>query len=339
MQPTLRLLRWIAAGLALTLAPVLDPVLATSRPALARTLEVGEGRAFASLGDAARAAGDGDTVLIRAGTYFGCAVWKAARLTIAGEGPATVVSDAACDGKAAFVIQGDDATVRDLTLTRVRAEDGNGAGIRAEGRNLLVERVAFVNNQRGILAGDQPGGRIQVVASEFAANGNPGDSRPSPALAIGQVALLEVRDSYFHDARAGSAILSGAARTVVADSRFSASGDPAPIHVTGPVELRGNRFELLPGAGDRVAVLLTGGGEAVVTGNQLASSGEAAFLVQDWRDGDPVLTGNQIPPGSQEVTTAGALMHQAKATARSGVDGVRDVLRAARRELRAVLNR
>ena len=329
MQTTPRLLRWIAASLALAMAG----------PAMGRTLEVGEGRAFASPGDAAREAGDGDTVLIRAGTYFGCAVWKAARLTIAGEGPATIVSDAACDGKAAFVIQGNDATVRDLTLTRVRVEDGNGAGIRAEGRNLLVERVAFVNNQRGILAGDQPEGRIQVVASEFAANGNPGDSRPSPALSVGQLALLEVRDSHFHDARAGPAILSGAARTVVVGSRFSASGDPAPIHVTGSVELRGNRFELAAGGGVRAAILLTGQGDAIVAGNQLAGSGGPVSLVQDWRGGDPALSGNQLQAGASEVTTNGVLAHQAKAVARSGLNAARDLARAAKRELKAALGR
>ena len=329
MQTTPRPRRWIAAGL----------VLAMAAPATGRTLEVGEGRAFASPGDAAREAGDGDTVLIRAGTYFNCAVWRARNLTIAGEGPATVVSDAACDGKAAFVIQGDDATVRDLTLTRVRVDDGNGAGIRAEGRNLLVERVAFVNNQRGILAGDQPEGRIQVVASEFAANGNPGDGRPSPALAIGRLAVLEVRDSRFHDARAGSAILSGASRTVIVDSSFSASGDPAPVHVTGPAELRGNRFELMAGEGACVAVLLTGQGDAVLVGNGLAGAGGPAYLVQDWRDGALSLSGNSLPAGAAEVTTDGALLHQAKATARSGVDAARDVLRAARRELKAALGR
>ena len=108
---------------------------------------------------------------------------------------------------------------------------------------------------------------------------------------------------------------------------------------TGPAELRGNRFELLPGAGDRAAILLTGRGEAVVTGNQLESSGESASLVRDWRAGDPTVAGNRVSAGNQEGTTAGALMHQTKATARSGVGGVRDILRAARRELKAALGR
>jgi hypothetical protein len=38
-----------------------------------------------------------------------------------------------CQGEALFVITGDDATVRDLTLAR--APDGNGAGIRMEGQD------------------------------------------------------------------------------------------------------------------------------------------------------------------------------------------------------------
>ena len=61
--------------------------------------------------------------------------------------------------------------MRNLTLTRARVPDGNGAGIRAEGRNLLVERVRFIDNQNGILAADQPEGELIVRDSEFVRNG------------------------------------------------------------------------------------------------------------------------------------------------------------------------
>src|SRR5258708_26983509 len=54
-------------------------------------------------------------------------------------GADVVITDKACQGKALFVITGDDVSVRNLTFTRARVPDGNGAGIRAEGVNLRVE--------------------------------------------------------------------------------------------------------------------------------------------------------------------------------------------------------
>ena len=43
-------------------------------------------------------------------------------------------------------------TIRNLTLTRARVADFNGAGIRAEGGDLTIEHVRFIDDQDGILA-------------------------------------------------------------------------------------------------------------------------------------------------------------------------------------------
>ena len=45
------------------------------------------------------------------------------------------------------------------------------AGIRAEGKDLLIEGVRFVNNQNGILFAGVPGGSLIVRDSEFLRNG------------------------------------------------------------------------------------------------------------------------------------------------------------------------
>src|SRR5487761_2787938 len=118
----------------------------------AATLDVGPGKTYSSPSKAIAAAHDGDTVLIAPGTYFDCAFVHQNNLTIAGSGPnaAAVLTDKACAGKALLVIDGNDVTVRNLTLTRIRVPDGNGAGIRAEGGNLTVDHVSFINNQDGI---------------------------------------------------------------------------------------------------------------------------------------------------------------------------------------------
>ncbi len=313
--------------------------LLAAAPAAARTLVVGPGEPFAAPADAARAVQDGDTVLIRAGTYYGCASWRASGITVAGEGPDTVLSDAACEGKAAFVVSGNDVTVRDLTLTRVRVPDGNGAGIRAEGRNLQVERVRFINDQRGILVGGQPGSILRVLSCEFSEIGSPDDPRPSPAVAVGATERLEVRDSAFRDARTGNAITSDAASTVVVGNRIAAAGNPPAIQVSAAAEVSANRFELTAGEGQRAAILLTGSGAAEIRDNRLVNNGDPAALVLDWSDGDPVLAGNTVPPSDTEITTSGVLTHKARSTARSGVDAMRGLLGSAKRHIKAAMGR
>ena len=99
-------------------------VILAAGPGRAATLKVGPQAEIRSLQQAARQAQDGDTVELAPGEYFECASWQANGLTIAGPAdPATpaVVSDAACEGKAAFIIRGDGVTLRDITFTRVPA--------------------------------------------------------------------------------------------------------------------------------------------------------------------------------------------------------------------------
>ena len=138
--------------------------------ASAAVLQVGPGRADDLPSAAAAAAEDGDTVEIAPGSYFDCAIWRASGLTIIGAGPGVEITDKACGGKAAFVIQGDGVTVRNLGFARIRVADGNGAGIRAEGRDLSVIASRFDNNQVGILASGTAG-TLRISGSTFTANG------------------------------------------------------------------------------------------------------------------------------------------------------------------------
>jgi hypothetical protein len=81
---TIRFRNWLAAGL------LAIPCLFASNPrspALAATLEVGPGKTYTQPSAAAAAAHDGDRIVIAAGSYFDCAVWKANTLTIEGAGP------------------------------------------------------------------------------------------------------------------------------------------------------------------------------------------------------------------------------------------------------------
>jgi hypothetical protein len=140
-----------------------------------RVLKVGFGEAFSVPSAAAASAETGDIVEITSGTYDDCAVWpaQAGSITIraAGNEP-VVVTGQVCDHKALFVIKADNVLVSGITFTGATSPDHNGSAIRAEGRNLTVERSRFVDNEEGILAASQADSTITIRGSYFKGNGN-----------------------------------------------------------------------------------------------------------------------------------------------------------------------
>ena len=249
--------RYAAAAAALLLA---------SGVAEARTLEVGPGRAYATPSAAGAAARDGDIVSIAPGEYFDCVIWTAPNLTIRGEGAAdkVLITDKACQGKALFVITGANTTVRNLTLTRARVPDGNGAGIRQEGPNLQVEGVRFVNNQNGILTSDNPDSRIVIRNSEFVRNGsceNAGGC--AHGVYTGKIAFLRVEGSRFFNTRQGHHIKSRAAATEVENNDIQDGPDGTASYEIdipngGAVLVRGNTMQKGPNSENRTAAVMVG---------------------------------------------------------------------------------
>lgn len=140
--------------LLLTLA-LLALLIGTAR---ADTLRVGPGRKFAVPSQAFQAAKDGDTIEIDAkGNYGGdVGLLRAARLTVRGVGKERVKIPAKgkhAGGKAIWVITGNDATVENIEFSGARVPDRNGAGIRAEGKNLSLRNCRFTDCEDGILGG------------------------------------------------------------------------------------------------------------------------------------------------------------------------------------------
>ena len=269
-------------------APLLLAVLASaSSTAFARDLTVGAGKAYPTPSAAAAAAGAGDRILVSPGHYFDCAVLTADRVTIEGVGdPASVVlTDKTCQGKALLVIDGQDATVANLTLTRARVPDGNGAGIRAEGGNLTVQGVRFINNQDGILTIPNPAMTLTVRDSLFDHNGVCG-AACSHAIYAGHIALLTVEHSVFRDTRDGHDIKSRALRTVVTGCDISDGPAGTASYLVelpngGALVMRGNTLEKGPLAGNHTAAVAIGmegvdqpTGEITVEGNRFTNDGE-----------------------------------------------------------------
>lgn len=290
------------------------PLAWVGQPA-ARVLDVGPGGAFAAPSDAAAVVRDGDTVTIAPGIYYDCALWRASGLTIVGTGPGVVITDRACLGKAAFVIQGDRVTIGALSFARVRVMDGNGAGIRAEGRDLVVTDSRFINNQIGILAGGQ-GGSLRISGCDFDGNGVSWDGQATHAVVAGSLDLLRIEHSSFRGARGGDHIASRARRTELDDNRLADEGGamsgPLVSVVGGVLSFAHNTVDLSPGAAERPgAVLVSGDASAItVNGNTLHEPYGSVPLVRNWTGLTATEDANRVPHDSAAVSDRGAFYHR-----------------------------
>ncbi len=196
---------------------------AAAHAAGARTLQVGPGRRFATPCQAIARAHAGDTIQIDAReTYRGdvCA-WSTNHLTIVGvHGRAHVdAAGANSEGKAIWVIAGDDTTIRNVELSGARVPDDNGAGIRQEGAGLTIEHCLFDHDQDGILAADNPASNIVIDSSVFTANGA-GDGY-SHNIYINHIRSFTLRYSYSTDAHVGHLVKSRAARNYILYDRLT----------------------------------------------------------------------------------------------------------------------
>ncbi len=290
-------------------------VAAAPRAGAARTLSVGPGAAFTRPSEAAAAASPGDRIEIAAGTYYDCAVLSADRVVIEGAGPETRLTDTTCQGKAILVAAARGIIVRDLTLARARVPDGNGAGIRAERADLLVQGVRFENNQDGLLAADAPAGVLQIEDCVFTQNGARGSPHPTASLVVGLWARLDIRNTIFMPGPGQSQIRSAAALTSISASRIeAATGDGATIEASGGLSMTGSTVQSGGGQSGRQAAVLSlpGPGDTLALhGNTLLGGGT---LLLNWSGRVPVLAANVVGQGGVLQSTAGAWSHRLRAT-------------------------
>ena len=188
-------------------------------------LHVGPGQRYRRPCQAIAAARPGDQIWIDARgnrAYRGdvCA-WSTNRLTIVGvHGRAHIAAAGrASEGKAIWVIAGNDTTIENVEFSGARVPDENGAGIRQEGANLLVEHCYFHNNQEGILAGDNPASSIVIDSSVFAHNGF--GTGFSHNIYINHVRSFTLRYSYSTDAHVGHLVKSRALRNYILYDRLT----------------------------------------------------------------------------------------------------------------------
>ncbi len=287
----------------LAFALAMTPCLAS-----AKTLQVGPDKEFKQPSDAIKVADDGDTVMIDAGEYFDCAIVEANNLTIEGAGAdgSTILTDKMCGGKALLVTVGDNITVRNMTLTRARVPDKNGAGIRAEGANLIVEKVKFINNQNGILAGERHDGTTIIRDSDFVRNGIC-DPACAHGIYIGMSKLLRIENSRFSETRQGHHIKSRAARTEIIGCTISDGPNGTASYLIelpngGSFVLRDSTLEKGPKADNRSTAISIGAEgvsqptrEITITNNKFTNTGRyRTFFVNNLTATDAILKGNKL---------------------------------------------
>lgn len=185
-------------------------------------LQVGPGKAFTVPSEAAASARDGDIVEIdAAGSYEGdVAVWTQSNLTLRGVNgrPHIRGTGRHAEGKALWVIKGDNTTVENIEFSGAVVPDRNGAGIRHEGRGLVIRHSYFHHNENGILSSSDPASQILIEHSEFSHNGR-GDGL-THNIYIGRIKRFTLRYSYIHHANVGHNIKSRAGETWLVNNRI-----------------------------------------------------------------------------------------------------------------------
>jgi hypothetical protein len=249
--------------------------------ARAAVLDAGPGTPFPQPSTAIAAAHDGDTVRVAPGIYRDCATIRLNRFTLEAAGGPVILRGATCGGKAILIIAGASVTIRGLTLEGARVPDGNGAGIRAEGGDLLIERTTFINNENGLLSAD---GHMTIHVADSAFIGD-GTCRLACAhgIYVGKIDRLTIERTRFLSQREGHHIKSRARLTEVRDSDIDDGPDGTSSYLVdlpngGAAVITGNRLRKGPLAGNPVAISIgeegsrdTAGDAITITGNAFTS--------------------------------------------------------------------
>lgn len=276
-----------------------------------RTLEVGPGKEFKQPSDAIGVAKSGDVVQIQPGEYFDCAFVRANKVVISGVGdPAKVIlTDKSCGGKGILVTSGNEVVVRNLTLTRARVPDNNGAGIRNESQTLTVENVRFINNQNGILSTPDGPGNLTIKNSVFERNGGcrEGGGGCAHGIYVASGGTVHVEGSTFQGTKSGHHIKSRAQRTEVVSCTIEDGDEGTASYLIdvpngGSVLIRGNTMQKGPEAENHSAAISIGAEgvtqptrEIVVDGNTFRNDGSwNTFFVNNVTATDAMLTGNRL---------------------------------------------
>lgn len=226
-----------------------------------------------------------DVIEFADGTYSDLCIETERPLTLTGQPGATVFSaiNLAANNKAT-IVTGADAVIRNITFVGAVAIYGNGAGIRHEQGDLMVENCVFRRNQNSILAARAPTATITVRRSSFIENGAD-DGHAHGLYVADPIARLTVEDSVFVGTNTGHHLKSRAQATIVARCKFGdgVSGSASyaiDIPNSGYGSVTGNCFRKAPN--DKHVAFINYGGEGrYYTDNRLSVT-DNEFIGRRW---------------------------------------------------------
>ena len=277
------------------------------------TLTVGTGQDYTTLSAAAAAANPGDTIDLQAGTYTNDFPAQINGLTIEGVGGIAklVATDQPGNGKAILDVAGN-TTLKNLDISGVTVPDANGAGIRYESGNLVVENTAIHGNQDGILGASDPNGSITIDQSEIYDNGTGTGSTHN--IYIGDIAQFILTNSYIHDANTGHEVKSRAENNTITNNRIEDGSSTASYQIDlpngGNAIISGNTIQKSANSGNHVTIAYGEEGNAHsgtavnITGNTFVSDQSGSTVLWDASSAPISALGNSIY-GYSQIDKAG----------------------------------
>ncbi|NOQ13410.1 MAG: right-handed parallel beta-helix repeat-containing protein [Methyloprofundus sp.] len=169
---------------------------------------------------------EGSIVEIEAGVYFeDVAVWRQSNITLRGIGGRVHLqaNGRAAEGKAIWVMKGNNIVIENIEFSGAKVASRNGAGIRMEGSNLTLRHCHFHDNEMGVLTGKNLSSEIIIENSEF--NNNTVNYKQHKRLGhniyIGEIAKFTLKGSYIHDAETGHNVKSRARENYILYNRIT----------------------------------------------------------------------------------------------------------------------
>lgn len=272
------------------------------------------GKGFWRLQDAVKSIGDGQgTIVIAPGSYEDCAVQDAGEIAYVAARPGTVVFEGySCEGKGGLVFRGRGAKVSGIIFQHFRVADRNGAGIRLEKGNLLVENAIFRDSEQGILTAVDPQGSIRIDRSTFSGLGGCPDGMCSHSIYIGDYGSLVVTRSRFERGTGGHYVKARATRVQIEDNSFDdTQGDNTNYMIDLPAgsvgSITANEFVQGKSKENYSAFIAVGAEDRLHPSSGLViANNRAAFapgvsrsstFVADWTREPLKIANNQLAPG------------------------------------------
>lgn len=251
-------------------------LLALCSGASATTLTVGAAQKYKTIQSAIDAASQGDFIAITPGSYGAANVYKS-NLTLYGTAGGVILKGATFQSKGLIVVSAKNTAIRNLTFTGATSGDGNGAGIRMQGTNLIVLNSVFTDNQNGILADPNGGSTLTVKNSTFTRNGACVSSKGcAHGIYAGHIRMLDVENSSFTETRSGHAIKSRAITTsitgnTIKDGTTGTSSYLIDVPNGGAVSITGNKLQKGPKSSNSMT--------AIALGEEGASNPQSTMLI------------------------------------------------------------